>query len=76
MKKFTERMIKTNMYGKGLHDCIKYLNAMGITKYDIDRNSKGHPIVLRFMLDGTGFMGYSKAVTFNKNSGLCDWYLG
>lgn len=76
MKRFTDKMIKTNMYGKGLHDCIKYLNAMGITKYYIDRNSKGHPIELRFMLNGTGFGGYIKAVTFDKNSGLCDWHIG
>lgn len=72
MKRFTAKMIKDNMYGKGLHDCIKYLNAMGITKYNIERNSKGHPVMLYFMLNGTGFAGYCKAVTFNKNSGLCD----
>ena len=76
MKRFTDKMIMTNMYGKGLHACIKYLTAMGITKYDVDRNSKGHPVMLSFMLDGTGFMGHRKAVTFDKNSGLCDLYLG
>ena len=64
------------MYGKGLNACIKYLNAMGITRYDVDRNSKGHPIILRFMLNGTDFIGYCKAVTFDKNSGLCESHLG
>ena len=72
MKRFTAKMIKENMYGKGLHDCIKYLNALGITKYNIERNSKGHPVTLYFMLNGTVFGGYCKAVTFDKNSGLCD----
>ena len=72
MKRFTDKMVKTNMYGKGLNDCIKYLNAMGITRYSINRNSKGHPIALYFVLSGTDFAGYCKAVTFNKNSGLCD----
>lgn len=76
MKRFTDKMIKENMYGKGLHACIKYLNAMGITRCYVDRNSKDHPIELRFMLNGTDFMGYCKAVTFDKNSGLCDGYFG
>ena len=72
MKRFTDKMVKENMHGKGLHACIKYLNAMGITKYNIERNSKGHPVTLFFRLKGTGFAGYYKAVTFNKNTGLCD----
>ena len=76
MKRFTDKMITANMYGKGLHACIKYLTAIGITKYEVERNSKGNPVMLRFMLDGTDFMGYCKAITFNKNSGLCDLYFG
>ena len=72
MKRFTDKMVKENMYGKGLHACIEYLNAMGITKYNVERNSKGHPVTLFFMLKDAGFAGYCKVVTFNKNSGLCD----
>ena len=72
MKRFTDKMVKVNMYGKGLHACIEYLNAMGITRYTVYRNSKGHPIELFFMLNGTDFGGYCKAVTFNKNTGLCN----
>lgn len=72
MKRFTDKMIKENMYGKGLHACINYLNAMGITEYTVDRNSKGHPVTLYFMLKNAGFAGYCKIVTFNKNSGLCN----
>lgn len=76
MKRFTDKMIKENMYGKGLHACIKYLNAKGITKYNVDRNSKGHPVMLYFMLKDAGFAGYCKAVTFDKNSGLCNSLFG
>ena len=76
MKRFTDKMIKENMYGKGLHACIKYLNALGITKYNVDRNSKGHPVMLFFMLKDAGFAGYCKAVTFDKNSGLCNSLFG
>lgn len=76
MKRFTDKMIMENMYGKGLHACIKYLTAKGIIKYDIERNSKGHPVTLFFMLNGTGFAGYCKVVTFNKNTGLCESYFG
>lgn len=72
MKRFTDKMVKENMHGKGLNACIKYLNAMGITKYNVDRNSKGHPVMLFFMLKDAGFAGYCKAVTFDKNSGLCN----
>ena len=72
MKRFTDKMVKENMHGKGLHACIKYLNAMGIVKYNVERNSKGHPVTLFFMLKDAGFAGYCKAVTFDKNSGLCN----
>ena len=72
MKRFTDKMVKENMHGKGLNACIKYLNAMDITKYNVERNSKGHPVMLFFMLKDAGFAGYCKAVTFNKNTGLCD----
>lgn len=76
MKRFTDKMIKDNMCGKGLHKCIEYLKAVGISVYNVEYNSKGHPVELWFRLAGTGFMGYYKAVTFDKNSGLCDWYIG
>ena len=72
MKRFTDKMVKENMHGKGLNACIKYLNDMGIIKYNVERNSKGHPVTLFFMLKDAGFAGYCKAVTFDKNTGLCN----
>ena len=72
MKRFTDKMVKENMHGKGLNDCIKYLSDMGIIKYNVERNSKGHPVTLFFMLKDAGFAGYCKAVTFDKNTGLCN----
>ena len=72
MKRFTDKMVKENMHGKGLNACIKYLNDMGIIKYNVERNSKGHPGTLFFMLKDAGFAGYCKAVTFDKNTGQCN----
>lgn len=74
MKRFTNNMIKTNMIGKGLNACVEYLQAVGISNYEIERNAKGCPILLRFMLEGTKFAGYCKAVAFDKRTGLCDWW--
>lgn len=73
MKRFTDKMFEKNMQGKGLNDCIAYLHTLGISNYKVERNSKGRPVELLFMLDGTDFMGYCKEAAFDKRTGLCYW---
>lgn len=71
MKRFTDKMIKKNLCGKGLHECIQYLESLNITVYTVYRNSKGHPVEMFIKFAGSEYAGWARSIYFDKNTGLC-----